>query len=45
MWVADNSGGEGEVLAAKTFLWKERAVELGDRLEQVGRLGGCPPNT
>ncbi|KAI7839949.1 hypothetical protein COHA_006343 [Chlorella ohadii] len=34
VWIADNSGGEGEVLVAKTFLWKERATQLGDRLEQ-----------
>ncbi|PRW20278.1 non-ribosomal peptide synthetase [Chlorella sorokiniana] len=40
VWIADNSGGAGQVLAAKTFLWKERAVELGDQLEQM-----APPHT
>lgn len=44
VWITDNSGGEGEVLVAKTFLWKERATQLGDRLEQVQALrreGAC----
>ena len=36
VWIADDSGGEGTVLAAKTFLWREGATALGAQLEQVG---------
>lgn len=36
LWIVDNSR-EGEVLAAKTYLWNEQATQLGEQLAQVAR--------